>query len=195
MTKTPPKPTNSTIYFMVGISGSGKSYVAEKKSVELGIPIFSSDKLREELTGDAGNQEIPNEKIFKELSDRAEKSVDEEKSFIWDSVNIAPEFRRNYVERFKRKGARVVCLLMITPKEICLDRNKKRDRAVPVDVIEKMDNELIKNGIDTELDLFDEVRMIDEEGQEVKVYDREINENEKTMINREAEIIPKFKIK
>ena len=179
---------------MVGIPGSGKSYIAEKKNEELGIPILSSDKLREELTGDAGNvEEILHEKIFEELSDRAEKYTEAQKSFIWDATGTNPEFRREEVERFKRNGAKVICLLMITPKEVCLDRNENRDRIVPIKVVEKMDNELAESGIDTELDLFDEVRVINKDGQETKVYDREINK--KTIIGREMEIVPEFKLK
>lgn len=184
---------DSVIYFMVGVPGSGKSFVAEKKSEEFGIPILSSDNLREELTGDAGNQEIPNEKIFKELSDRAEKKVEEDESFIWDSVNIDSKYRREYIEQFKKNGARVVCLLMTTPKDVCSERNESRERVVPTNVMEEMDSELTKNEIDTELDLFDEIRIIDEEGRETKVYDREIDAE--TIVNREVKIFPKLKLK
>jgi len=184
---------DSVIYFMVGVPGSGKSFVAEKKSEEFGIPVISSDNLREELTGDAGNQEISNEKIFKELGDRAEENIKEEKSFIWDATGINPEFRREDIETFKENGAKIICLLMTTPKDVCLKRNIDRKRVVPSEVIERMDDELINNEIDTELDLFDEIRIIDEEGREIKVYDREIDAE--TIVNREVKIFPKLKLK
>lgn len=187
------KENDSVIYFMVGVPGSGKSFVAEKKSEEFGIPILSSDNLREELTGDAGNQEIPNEKIFKELGDRAEKSVEKKESFIWDSVNIDSEYRREYIKQFKKNGAKVICLLMTTPKNICIERNKDRARVVPTDVVEEMDSKLTKNEIDTKLDLFDEIKTIDEKGQEIKVYDRGIDEE--MIVDRETRIFPKIKLK
>jgi len=107
-----------------------------KKSEELGIPILSSDNLRK-----ARNvEEVSNEDIFKELGNRAEEKIEEEKSFIWDSVNVNPKFRRQYIEQFRRNGAKIICLLMVTPKEICKKRNEERDRVVPDDAIEGMDN-------------------------------------------------------
>lgn len=188
---------NSTIYYMIGIPGSGKTHVAEKKSKELGVPVLSSDRLRQELTGNAGDVETySHEEIFKRLRAEADARIENEEGFIWDATGIDARFRREEIERFKKKGARVVGLVMVTPKEICKERNINRERIVPEDIIEKMDEQSrsIEHAINTEYDLFDEVRIIDEKGKEVRVYDRELKEGEGT-ISREVEIIPEFKMK
>lgn len=185
------------IYYMIGIPGSGKSHAAQMKAAELGIPVLSSDKMRKELTGDAGDVETHTHKeIFERLRSEADARIEEEKGFVWDATGIDAKFRWEDIGRFRRKGARVIGLLMVTPKEICLERNRVRERTVPEDVIENMDEQSrsAEHAINTELDLFDEVSLIDESGDEVKVYEREAGRGEGT-ISREAKIIPGFKMK
>lgn len=186
---------NSTIYYMIGIPGSGKSYVAEEKSKEFGIPVLSSDRLRQELTGNAGDvKTYSHQEIFKRLRAEADMRIENEEGFIWDATGIDARFRREDIERFKKKGARIVGLVMITPKEICKERNNNRERTVPEDIIERMNEQSMsaEHTINTDYDLFDEVRIIDEKNNEISVYNRELKEGEGT-INREVEIIPEFK--
>lgn len=63
----------------------------------------------------------------------------------------------------RKKGAKIIGLVMVTPKKICKERNRNRERTVPDEVIENMDEQSrsIKHTINTELGLFDEVRIID----------------------------------
>lgn len=189
--------TDSTIYYMIGLPGSGKSRVAENKSKELDIPVLSSDNMRKKMSGNEGDVETcSHQEIFKKLREEANERIEGERGFVWDATGINARFRREDIDMFKKKGAKIIALVMTTPREVCLERNKKRDRNVPEEIIEEMDREskLMENIINTELDLFDEVRFIDKDGEETDVYERESKKGEGT-ISREAEIIPELKIK
>lgn len=67
---------HSTIYFLVGVPGSGKSTWAKNLKKKQDINILSSDNLREELTGDAGDvSTYSHQEIFNILKDRAVKKI------------------------------------------------------------------------------------------------------------------------
>lgn len=178
----------SEIYYLIGIPASGKSTYAEKLSKKKDLPILSSDELRKELTGNAADVEtIPHLLIFKVLRERAEALIQNGKDFIWDATNIQPQYRQEEINKWKETGARIHGVLFTTAKEKALERNAKRPRVVPQEVIERMHDDLIQTPLNTELDLFDAITMVAENGQELQVYDRELATKHKF----EAEISPR----
>lgn len=56
-----------TLYMMVGLPGSGKSYFAENALI--GVTVHSSDKIREEILGDITDQSRQ-ELVFQTLHNR-----------------------------------------------------------------------------------------------------------------------------
>lgn len=158
---------------MVGIPASGKSTYAKKISKETGAVLLSSDSLREELTGDAGDvATVPHKEIFRILQKRAEELIKKDQDIIWDATNINSFFRRRDINKWKGKGIKIIGVYCSIPKEDAINRNKNRERMVPEEVIERMHKNLFEGPIDTEKDFFDEVRVVGPEGEIVDEYKR-----------------------
>lgn len=125
----------STIYLMVGVPGSGKSTLAEKYSKRYNAKILSSDAIRAEM-GDE-NDQSKNWLVFKKLYNRARKALEEDKNIIIDATNVDRKTRNNVFKNFEGYSFRKVAIVKNIPLEIAKERNLKRERQVPEEVIEK----------------------------------------------------------
>ena len=74
------------IIVMCGISGSGKSTMAEILAKRYNLPIISTDKIREEICGDASCQD-KNGEVFKIAYARLEECA-KDRGAIFDATNI-----------------------------------------------------------------------------------------------------------
>jgi putative nucleotidyltransferase with HDIG domain len=120
----------------VGLPGSGKSTLAKKVALKEMAVLHSSDDLREELFGDANNQDN-NELVFQELNRRINQDLSDGKSVVYDATNLSYKKRKLYLDRIKTECYKE-CILVATPYEKCLYQNNLRSRKVPDNVIEKM---------------------------------------------------------
>lgn len=171
----------STVYFLVGIPGSGKSTWAAKK----GLPVLSSDTMRKELTGSESNFSKDAE-VFEELGRKAEKFLAEGEDFIYDATNTHYKRREKLIDWHKIFGAKICGVLFMVPKEIAKERNISRERKVPNDTIERMWQNFIDTPIDTSKDWFDEIVAVDEDGKETQLYRFE---KEKRLVGDRKEVI------
>lgn len=122
------------LYVMIGIPGSGKSYIAHKLAEEGTAVIHSSDDIREELYGDASIQG-DGAKVFATLHNRVRRDLEEGKNVIYDATNLTFKGRKNIFKMFGEypmAAVYVECSL-----KTALARNQKRDRVVPEDVIRR----------------------------------------------------------
>ena len=126
------------LYWMIGISGSGKSTIAEKLSKEKNAYIISSDKIREELYGDENIQGDPQE-VFKRVHSRILTYLSTGFDVIYDATNISFKNRKKLFKLLKDKyiNARNIAVVMTTPLNICINNNNSRARVVPENVIMK----------------------------------------------------------
>ena len=122
---------------IVGLPCSGKSTYVQPYIKSPHVEVFSSDTLREELFGDADHQ-TNNDLLFKELHKRIKDCLKLGKSAIYDATNISYKRRMAFLAELKNIPCHKECVLMATPYEVCLERNKVRDRKVPEYVIERM---------------------------------------------------------
>ena len=122
---------------IVGLPCSGKSTYVQPYTKSPYVKVFSSDALREELFGDVDHQ-TDNDLLFKELHKRIKDCLKSGKSAIYDATNINYKRRMAFLAELKNIPCRKECVLMATPYEVCLERNKIRDRKVPEYVIERM---------------------------------------------------------
>ena len=82
------------LYIMTGLSGSGKSTIAQKLAEENpNTVIVSSDAIREELTGKVEDQ-TKNEEVFKIFHNRIRKNLENKKNVIAYATNITMKSRR-----------------------------------------------------------------------------------------------------
>lgn len=124
------------LIMMVGLPGSGKSTIAKELSYRENAILHSSDDLREELFGDANNQE-KNELIFQELHKRIHRDLSGGKSVIYDATNSSYKKRKVFLQTLKIKCYKE-CYMVATPYEKCLEQNRNRSRRVPDEVIENI---------------------------------------------------------
>lgn len=123
---------------LIGLPGSGKSTWAERYATNRKhTVIISSDKIREELYGDAAKQG-DNNKIFSLVKERAEEALRNCKNVIIDATNLTVKDRSVYFDIAIDFDATVTGILFDIPVEECKHRNSKRDRVVPDFVYDKM---------------------------------------------------------
>ena len=121
---------------LVGLPGSGKSHLAEFYKNQ-DFAIYSSDDIREELSGDVNRQDI-NSEVFKILHKRVKDSLKDGMSCLYDATNIIYKRRKAFLEELKNIECVKTCIVVATPYEVCLEQNQQRERKVPNGVIERM---------------------------------------------------------
>ena len=120
------------LWVMVGLSGSGKSSVAKEIAENnTNTTIVSSDSIREELTGDYGNQEN-NEEVFKVFYKRIREALENNTNVIADATNITMRSRRAIIENIKG-----IAYLIPKPFDQCKLDNLNRQHPVPEEVLNK----------------------------------------------------------
>lgn len=142
----------SKLIVMAGLVASGKSSLAGELSEKEDATIVSSDAIREELFSDVSNQEN-NASVFETMNKRAKKLLSEGENVVYDATNISRK-RRMHLIKHELKADECEVHYMATPYHICVERNNKRDRVVPIDVIDRMYKNL---HIPTELEGWNEV--------------------------------------
>lgn len=125
------------LYIMVGLPASGKSTYVKKMKECFSIVSVSTDDLRKELLGDISNQN-QNTEVFDEAYKRIQFYLEKGLDVIFDATNINYKKRMDVINRFKKYANNINAIMMATPYEECLERNKNRKRQVPEDVIKRM---------------------------------------------------------
>ena len=131
----------------VGIPGSGKSTVMHEVASRLGIPVLSSDGIREEITGDPADISQDSQ-IPAILDAKAGAILAAGESLIIDATHTNYEARRIQAQKCRDLGASaVVGFLIDVPFEIAAGRNESRDRKVPTFVLVNKAAELARNPV------------------------------------------------
>ncbi len=126
-----------TLWVMVGLSGSGKSSIAKEIAENnTNTTIVSSNSIREELTGDYGNQEN-NEEVFKVFHKRIRETLENNTNVIADATNITMRSRRAIIENVKGIECRKIAYLIPKPFDQCKIENLSRQHPVPKEVLDK----------------------------------------------------------
>lgn len=145
-----------TLYMLIGLPGSGKSFYAKSLREETGAIIHSSDAIREELLGSEEDQsESP--KVFALLHCRVKKDLSDGRDVIYDATNINSKRRRAFLQELIKYNCKKIAIFIATPYEKCLERNNTRNRKVPEQVIKRM---YMSFNVPCIQEGFDEVRVI-----------------------------------
>ena len=128
------------IIMLIGAAASGKSTAAPKIAAENNAVILSTDKMRAELYGAEhiqGNWQDIEALLYK----RIKNAIKQNKNIILDSTHFKKEYRAKIIKNFV-KYSKFSAYYFNYPFSVIYDRNKKRARRVPFNVLAAMYKEL-----------------------------------------------------
>lgn len=144
----PAKSPKGYVVLTIGLPGSGKTTWYKRR----GVTPLSSDLLRTILFDDITEQRYQG-LVFSTLRSllRARLIAKMPWNYV-DATNLSPHERRQWIRMAKSFGYEVQAVFFDVPLTVCMDRNRKRDRSVSDEVMQKMAERLrppnFKEGFD-----------------------------------------------
>jgi predicted kinase len=132
------KTARGYVVLTIGLPGSGKTTWFKRR----GVTPLSSDLLRTLLFDDITEQRWSG-LVFSTLRSllRARLIARMPWNYV-DATNLSPHERRQWIKMAKSFGYEVQAVFFDVPLEVCLDRNRRRDRVVSEEVMKKMADRL-----------------------------------------------------
>jgi predicted kinase len=128
----------ATLYVAIGLPGSGKSTWGNSRE---NLKVHSSDLIRKELYGSESIQG-DNNIIFDILNKRIEADLIAGMDCYYDATSLTANIRRDIVRKFRPHADKIIALYFNEPIGVCKERNSKRERKVPTEVINRMASRL-----------------------------------------------------
>ena len=128
------KDVQFSLVLTIGLPGSGKTTWFKRR----GVTPLSSDMLRSILFDDITEQRYQG-LVFSTLRSllRARLIAKMPWNYV-DATNLSPHERRQWIKMAKSFGYDVQAVFFDVPLEICLERNRRRERTVNDEVMHKM---------------------------------------------------------
>lgn len=121
---------------LIGLPGSGKSYIAEKTKEKMkNVLVVSSDEIRKELFGDENDQQNP-EMVFETMRERTFNALKDGIDVIYDATNIRRKYRRALLRSLP--NCEKIAYVVWSRYDLCVKRDAERSRTVGEPVIKKM---------------------------------------------------------
>lgn len=133
-----PQAPKGYVVLTIGLPGSGKTTWFRRR----GVTPLSSDLLRNILFDDVEEQRYQG-LVFSTLRSllRARLIAKMPWNYV-DATNLSAHERRQWIKMSKSFGYEVQAVFFDVPLEVCLERNRSRDRMVSEDVMRKMAEKL-----------------------------------------------------
>src|SRR3954465_1134687 len=133
-----PRAPRGTVVLTIGLPGSGKSTWYKRR----GITPLSSDLLRTILFDNITEQRYQH-LVFSTLRSllRARLIAKMPWNYV-DATNLSPHERRQWIKMARSFGYEVQAVFFDVPFEVCLERNRKRERMVSEESMKKMAEKL-----------------------------------------------------
>jgi predicted kinase len=133
-----PQGPKGFVVLAIGMPGSGKTTWFRRR----GVTPLSSDLLRNILFDDVEEQRYQG-LVFSTLRSllRARLIARMPLNYV-DATNLSIHERRQWIKMAKSFGYEVQAVFFDVPLEVCLERNRQRDRSVSEDVMRKMAEKL-----------------------------------------------------
>jgi len=137
-TAAPQRPSRGIVVLAIGLPGSGKSSWFKRHQV---TPL-SSDLLRALLFDDAAEQRFQ-DLVFSNLRSMLKaRLIARRPTNYVDATNLTPQERSHWIKLAKDYGYEVHGVFFDVPVDVCLDRNRRRQRAVDEGIMQRMASKL-----------------------------------------------------
>lgn len=120
------------LIMFVGIPASGKSTLSDAYR-EQGYLILSSDEIRNTMLQGAALESLPEKaragvhsRVYEVIRKRAAEALKQGRSVVVDATNLSRKRRMTFLKQFSRFQCGKKCVLLITPPQICMERNRRR---------------------------------------------------------------------
>jgi len=133
-----PRKAKGAVVLSIGLPGSGKSTWFKRHNI---LPL-SSDMVRILLFDDVTEQRYQ-DLVFSTLRSmlRARLLAKRPWNYV-DATNLSPHERRSWVKLAHDFGYEAHAVFFDVPPEVCIERNRRRERNVPEDAMQRMANKL-----------------------------------------------------
>ena len=137
--------TKITCHLLIGVPASGKSTLSRDLANQHHAEVISTDRIRHDLFGSEATQGDW-ALIERVLHTRIKTTVASGRGVVIDATHSKPEHRKALLKGLKVKGVnlRWVGHHLHTPMTVCIERNGKRFRRVPLAVMQRMHNDLLQ---------------------------------------------------
>jgi len=134
----PPRPPKGTVVLAIGLPGSGKSSWFKRNH----IAPLSSDMVRMLLFDDPQEQRFQ-DLVFSNLRSMLKARLIARRPLNYvDATNLTPHERSSWIKLAKDYGYDVQAVFFDVPLEVCLERNRRRDRVVDEEAMRRMSTKL-----------------------------------------------------
>ena len=135
---TEPRKPRGVVVLAIGLPGSGKSTWFKRR----GVTPLSSDMLRNILFDNITEQRYQH-LVFSTLRSllRARLIARMPWNYV-DATNLSPKERRHWIHMARGFGYETHAVFFDVPVEVCMERNQKRERVVPEEVMRRMAEKL-----------------------------------------------------
>ncbi len=129
-----PRATKGVVVLAIGLPGSGKSSWFKRHNIRA----LSSDLLRDLLFDDPTEQRYQ-DLVFSNLRSMLKARMIARRPLNYvDATNLSPHDRHAWIKLARDYGYDVHAVFFDVPLEICMERNQRRHRVVPEDVMRRM---------------------------------------------------------
>jgi predicted kinase len=133
-----PKTPKGTVVLAIGLPGSGKSSWFKRNN----ITALSTDMLRSLLFDDATEQRFQ-DLVFSNLRSMLKARLIARRPLNYvDATNLTPHERHGWIKLARDFGYEVQAVYFDVPFEVCLERNRRRDRTVDEAILRRMSEKL-----------------------------------------------------
>lgn len=139
----------STVFMLVGIPGSGKSYYSKQLKSEKNCPIISTDEVRN-MHPD-WKEELIWPEVYRLCAEYLKNGID----IIYDATNITPSVRQRFKDKLAPYNVEYDIGVYYFPTDwkVCYKRIEKRnnipgERFFPLDRVESYANSIIPPSVD-----------------------------------------------
>ncbi|HET7207864.1 MAG TPA: AAA family ATPase [Terriglobales bacterium] len=135
---TKPQAPKGVVVLAIGLPGSGKSSWFKRHN----ISPLSSDVLRQLLFDDPAEQRYQ-DLVFSNLRSMLKaRLIARRPTNYVDATNLTPHDRHTWIKMARDYGYDVHAVFFDVPTEVCVERNQRRRRVVPDDVMRRMAGKL-----------------------------------------------------